>query len=339
MTINGNPATDSGGRRGLADFDNNAVIVLIIGWSVLAFLVVFLLNNYLTFWLDWPGALGINGDAGSLRSWLQTGFYGAGIAFAAYYVLKNRRHSLRVQSKHVSVINLFVIRAGFWAVLLVGLADMSLSFLRVEGLLENFAGDALASNLIRAEFRGQYVHMPLVALSVLIAALTRTIGIIWLALLIVIAQLLIVLFRFVFSYEQVFMSDLVRFWYAALFLFACSYTLLSNNHVRVDVLYVGLTSKAKGLVNAVGTLVLGMPFCWVILIIGTFDRTAIINSALLGFEITDTGYGMYVKYLLSVFPGFFASSMLIQFVGCLFEGAADYREEPDIRTHIAYSIQ
>lgn len=35
------------------------------------------------------------------------------------------------------------------------------------------------------------------------------------------------------------MADLVRFWYAALFLFASAYTLLEEGHVRVDVFYAG----------------------------------------------------------------------------------------------------
>jgi len=60
-----------------------------------------------------------------------------------------------------------------------------------------------------------------------IGLFTRTLGFQWLALLIVIAELAIVFTRFIFSYEQAFMGDLVRFWYAALFLFASAHTLLA----------------------------------------------------------------------------------------------------------------
>ena len=68
-------------------------------------------------------------------------------------------------------------------------------------------------------------------LSLIIAYFTRTLGFIWLALLIVVAELQIVVARFVFSYEQAFMADLVRFWYGAMFLFASAYTLLAEGHV------------------------------------------------------------------------------------------------------------
>ena len=61
-------------------------------------------------------------------------------------------------------------------------------------------------------------------LSCFIAIRSKGLGFIWLALLVVVAEFLIVITRFVFSYEQAFMGDLVRFWYAALFLFASANT-------------------------------------------------------------------------------------------------------------------
>ena len=41
------------------------------------------------------------------------------------------------------------------------------------------------------------------------------------------------------------MGDLVRYWYAGLFLFASAYTLYEDGHVRVDILYQGLKEKTK----------------------------------------------------------------------------------------------
>ena len=84
--------------------------------------------------------------------------------------------------------------------------------------------------------------MPLI-LGIILATRTKTLGFHWLALLIVVGELMIVVFRFIFSYEQAFMSDLVRFWYGALFLFASAHTLLEEGHVRVDILYAGLKEK------------------------------------------------------------------------------------------------
>ena len=50
------------------------------------------------------------------------------------------------------------------------------------------------------------------------------------------------------------MSDLVRYWYAALFLFASAYTLFDEGHVRVDVFYAGFKNKTRGFVNAFGSI-------------------------------------------------------------------------------------
>ena len=81
------------------------------------------------------------------------------------------------------------------------------------------------------------IHMPLAAVGLVIAAFARrSLGFHWLALLVMIAEMAIVLSRFVFSYEQAFQGDLVRF-YAGLFLFASAHTLFEDGHVRVDVLY------------------------------------------------------------------------------------------------------
>jgi TRAP-type mannitol/chloroaromatic compound transport system permease small subunit len=143
----------------------------------------------------------------------------------------------------------------------------------------------------------------------------------------------------VFSYEQAFMGDLVRFWYAALFLFASAYTLLEEGHVRVDVMYAGFTEKKKGLINAVGSIFLGATLCMVILVLGMEGKANIINAPLLSYEVSQSGFGMYVKYMMAGFLAIFAISMLIQFAASFLSGIADYRGEPggrkidDVLTH------
>ena len=60
------------------------------------------------------------------------------------------------------------------------------------------------------------------------------------------------------------MGYLVRFWYAALFLFASAYTLVHEGHVRVDILYTRFSERGKAWANFWGSMVLGMPLCWII---------------------------------------------------------------------------
>jgi TRAP-type mannitol/chloroaromatic compound transport system permease small subunit len=213
-------------------------------------------------------------------------------------------------------------------VLLIGLFDMLVSFLRVEGLLSSVVGSELTKQLARPQFRGAYLHVPLIGLGLVVAVFTRTLGFIWLSLLIVVAELAIVITRFVFSYEQAFMGDLVRFWYGALFLFASAYTLLQEGHVRVDVFYTNFTAKKKGLINAYGSILLGLSFGWTILLVGMNGKSAMINMPIVNFEVSQSGYGLYVKYLMASFLAVFAITMIIQFVSYFFAAVADYREEP-----------
>ena len=148
---------------------------------------------------------------------------------------------------------------------------------------------------------------------------------------IVVAELGVVISRFVFSYEQAFMGDLVRFWYAALFLFASSYTLINEGHVRVDILYTSFSERGKAWTNSLGSLLLGAPLCWIILTRGLWSKSTLINAPLLSFEVSQSGYGMYVKYLMAGFLLVYALSMLVQFMSYFLSSAAVLLREPDPR--------
>lgn len=314
-------------------------LVRFFGWGTLAVLATFLFNDYLTYWRGWPGALGGNADAADGREWIQIGLYGAAVLVAAIFVLSAIDRSLRKEREWIIRINSYLIRTVFWSVLLIGIVDFLLAFLRGEGLLVGIVGMDLAQLLKNNHVRGLYVHMSLVGVSAVIAAITRTIGVTWLSLMIVVSELLLVVSRFVFSYEQDYMADLVRFWFAPIFMAGCAYALRNESHVRIDVLYADLSARSKGIVNACGAVLLGMPFCWLILIVGTSGKTGIINSALLTFEIEGLGNGLYLFYLMTVFMGVFAVTMLIEFVAMLFDAMADVWLEPGGSAHETTSIQ
>ncbi|SEL47075.1 Tripartite ATP-independent transporter, DctQ component [Roseovarius azorensis] len=308
-----------------------AVLTRVFGWTVLAVMAAFILNVVLTFFVKLPGAaLILRGGAGDVSAWgwAQFMLYGLLPGAAAAYVARTRRRTLRADACTISAANGYLLRAAFWAVVIVGLSDAVISFLRVEGLLVAVAGSDLASDLSRSAYRGLHVHLPAIAAGALIACFGRTPGFHWLALLVVLAELLIVFSRFVFSYEQAFMADLVRLWYAALFLLASAYTMREDGHVRVDVLYAGFSRRGQGRINAWGAVVLGMTVAWTVLLVGMWSPTGIINAPLLIFETTLTGFGMQTKYLLAGLLGVFAVTMLIEFVASLFEAVADMRGDP-----------
>jgi TRAP-type mannitol/chloroaromatic compound transport system permease small subunit len=321
------------------------LLVRLFGWAILSCMVVFLFNNYLTFWLGWPGEgaafreVNDKNNISLLRAWLQITAYPISVFLVAFYVSRTFSENLRSDSDRISKINTFIIRAAFFAVFYIGLADAFISFLRVEGLLPVIFGHELAINLGKSLYRGPVIHMPLIAVAMITAVFSRSLGFTWLALLVILAELMIVITRFIFSYEQVFMGDLVRFWYAALFLFASAYTLLEEGHVRVDVFYTNFSIKKKGLVNAAGSLFLGISLCWIILFVGMSSKNAIINSPILAFETTQTGFSMYVKYLMAGFLAIFAISMMIQFVSYFLSAVADVRKEPGGKDLDIHNIQ
>lgn len=313
--------------------DESLVVTLcrIFAWSSILLLLAFLINNYLNFWRGWPSVNSVFGGNFTALSLIQAALYVVAIALAVAHVTRSPTASLRQESETIYSINRFIVRAAFWAVLLIGVADTVVSLLRVEGMLPGLLGDTLAIDLGRSSFRGVWVHFPMIIIGVVIATFHRGLGFPWLALLVVAAEMLIVISRFIFSYEQAYMADLVRFWYGALFLFASAYTLYEEGHVRVDVLYAAFSDRTKGIVNAICCIVLGMTLCWVIVIYGMEGRSSVINGPLLSFEVTQTGFGMYVKYWMAGFLAIFAITMLIQFSGYFLESVADYRGDPGKR--------
>ena len=324
-----------------------APLIRFLGWSMLAVLLVYFLNVYLGINKEWPGAFALLSDneldaESSKQSMIQAATYGGALIVALLYVLFSLRRPLRRDAHVISEINKYLVRGFFWAVVLIGLADATISFLRVEGLLGAVVGEDLLKSLGRSQFRGTYVHLPLLGLGMFMGLITRTLGFHWLALLIVIAELAIVFTRFIFSYEQAFMGDMVRFWYAALFLFASAHTLLEDGHVRVDVFYAGMSRRKKGAINSIGAIFLGMTLCWTILIFGFRGKASIIYGPLSNFEVSQSGFGMYTKYWMAGFLAVFAVTMLIQFVAQLFDAYADVRNEPGGRvdkTEVATDIE
>lgn len=307
----------------------SALVVRAFGWSTLAALGAFLFNNFAGIAFGWPGIVALFEDAPVVAGvWIQIAIYVAAVGGAIGFCVKGSGRALRRDAEVISNFNAYLVRGCFWAVLLVGIADMAISFLRVEGFLAAVVGDEMATQLGRSKYRGPNVHMPLLVAGFVIALFTRSLGFIWLALMIVVAELAIVFTRFVFSYEQAFMGDLVRFWYAALFLFASAYTLLEDGHVRVDVFYASFSTRTKGIVNAIGSILLGLSVCWVILVVGMAGPNAILNSPLMNFEVSQSGFGMYTKYWMAGFLAVFAITMHVQFVSYLLEAFADYRGDP-----------
>jgi TRAP-type mannitol/chloroaromatic compound transport system permease small subunit len=296
----------------------------LFSFVVVTLTIIFFLNIILTNFFNWPGSKAILSfifsSNDSLKafeiflSFIQFSLYLVSLFFIYIYIFKINKNSLAEDSKQLSDLAAYITRAAFWTVFLVGLVDLLISFLVSEKAILDSLPSGLAQLLFQPRSRILYVHVPLTVFSFLYALKNKSIGFIWLALLVVFAESLIVISRFVFSYEQAFMGDLVRYWYAALFLFGSAYTLLKDGHVRVDILYVNFKEKNKALANIFGSIFFGMPICFLILYSGMGSKTGIINAPILSFEISQQAQaGLYIKYMMASFLTVFAISMIIQF--------------------------
>ncbi len=309
--------------------NNLPIIIRIFSYSILATTFVFLFNNVLTVWFEWPGVKSLFSHYGLFGfkklskpledtvltfAYLQLFFYLASILLSILYVNRSIKQTLKADSEILNKFTAYIIRSSFWAVLIVGIADLIISFLVVEKLVEPLLGEYLKIKLVVPAFRITFVHFPLILLSFVVGYFTRSVGFIWLAVLVVGSEFFIVLSRFIFEYEQAFQGDLVRFWYSALYLFASAYALIHEGHVRVDVLYTGFSERKKAWTNSIGSLILGIPLCLIVLFLGMGGKASIINGPVISFEITQQGSnGLYLLYLMAVYLAVFAVSMLIQF--------------------------
>lgn len=302
-----------------------ALVYRLFCWGTIFLAVAFLFENWLMFWQDQPSARSVFSGGGGFAA---AAGYGAAFLATCAATFYYTGRGLRDDSAAITAMVAYLARAAFWIVLLIGLVDAAISGLRAEGLLPALFGQDMAANMGRSAWRGPYVHMPLVLVGLVVAFFTRGLGFIWLALLVVLVQLLMVIGRFIFSYEQPFLADLVRMWYAAMFLFASAFTLIEEGHVRVDVFYSAMSRKGKALVNGLGSVVFGMTMMWLILILGTGTRASTINGPFLRFEQGQQTFGMMTKYWMAVFLGIFAVMMLFQFSAYVLKAVADWRNEP-----------
>ena len=293
------------------------------------FASAFILNNFLTYIFSLPGLFGTLNTIGFTFDTAEESYNGFAIIIGViqslmyvaaivypYFILRSTGSAPR-SSALMNNASILIVSAAFWSVMFVGIVDAAISFVRIEGMLSSIVGEELALSLGKPAFRGVYVHLPLIVLGTMIAVKRRGFDFIWLASLIVFGELLIVITRFIFSYEQAFMGDLVRFWYAALFLFASAYTLVHDGHVRVDVIYASFSDRAKAYTNILGSLILGLPLCWVVISRGLWGPSSPFNLAILNFEVTQQGFSLYVKYFMSRFLIIFAISMLFQFASVI----------------------
>ena len=108
-----------------------------------------------------------------------------------------------------------------------------------------------------------------------IEAMSRVIGelVAWLTLAMVLATFAIVVLRYGFAINYIWMQEAVTWMHAAVFMLGAAYTLERGEHVRVDVVYRSRSRRTQAWIDTLGVIGLLLPlmvfFVWV-----SFDYVA-----------------------------------------------------------------
>lgn len=163
-------------------------------------------------------------------------------------------------------------------------------------------------------------------LAPLFATLTRACGrlVMWLVLAMALVQFAVVILRYVFGLNFIFMQEGVTYMHGAVFLIAAGYALLTDDHVRVDIFYRSANPRKKALIDFVGTYLLLFPICLLILWTGT---GYVGNSWAVGEGSAEQSGIQGVFLLKSLIPAFAILLAMAGFVIAARAGAALRGEE------------
>lgn len=156
------------------------------------------------------------------------------------------------------------------------------------------------------------------ALSAKIDALNDIIGrgVAWLTLLMVLTQFFVVIFRYVFSVSFIPLQESIWYLHGIIFMLGAGYTLLHDEHVRVDVFYRDAKPRTKALVDIFGSILYLIPIC---ILIFTYSFGYVMNSWAVFEGSTETN-GLHAKFLLKTVIWVFAGLVALQGVSMVLKG-------------------
>ncbi|MDX1459602.1 MAG: TRAP transporter small permease subunit [Xanthomonadales bacterium] len=103
-------------------------------------------------------------------------------------------------------------------------------------------------------------------ISAIIAACGR--GVSWLILGLVGLTFVVVVLRYGFNLGWIWLQEAITYLHAAVFMLAAAWTLGEDGHVRVDIIYRDASERYRAWVNLGGTVLLLIPFCLFLIIVG-----------------------------------------------------------------------
>ena len=89
--------------------------------------------------------------------------------------------------------------------------------------------------------------------------------IMWAGLAMALVQLMVVIMRYVFGVNFIWMQEAIVYLFGFMFLLTAGYALLTDEHVRVDIFYRETSPRRKAFVNFIGTYLFLFPVCVLII--------------------------------------------------------------------------
>ena len=137
----------------------------------------------------------------------------------------------------------------------------------------------------------------------------------WLTFVLVLVTCYDVFTRYILNESSIALQELEWHLFGVIFLMAAAYTLIKDDHVRVDVFYSRFSERKKAWVNFLGAVIFLIPFC--ILAIYT-SKDFVINSFLFNETSPDAG-GLPARYILKSFIPISFIFLLLQGISLAFK--------------------
>lgn len=148
----------------------------------------------------------------------------------------------------------------------------------------------------------------------------------WLTLILVLITCYDVFTRYVLSESSAALQELEWHLFAVIFLMGSSYTLIIDDHVRVDILYSKFSEKKKAWINFLGAVLFLIPFCFIVIY---SSQDFVINSIKFNEVSPDPG-GLPARYIIKSFIPISFIFLLLQGISLAFKSFIEIKNNKEL---------
>jgi TRAP-type mannitol/chloroaromatic compound transport system permease small subunit len=147
----------------------------------------------------------------------------------------------------------------------------------------------------------------------------------WLTLGLALVGFLVVVLRYALHTGFIWMQESLTWMHAIVFMVGAAYTFKHDEHVRVDVVYRGLSVRARAVIDLTGTLLFLLPFCVYVL----YESLPYVEGSWRIAERSREAGGLPALYLLKAVIPVMAVLLAIQGVAVVARSLATLRRSGD----------